>query len=343
MKKKIGLGAAICAFLALAAWAMQRVHFDWPVFWQQIRHAEPGHLLLGLVTIYAGYWLRAVRWAVFLRPQKHVPSKDLIGTQVIGFTAVALFGRLTDLVRPYLVARRTGLTVSSQLAVYAVERMFDALSMALILSLTLAVSPDAKTLPHHEAFIRTGWLGLAAALLGGCFALLVRLRGERIAGMVERGLHPLSAKLAEAARHRILAFREGMNVLRGLGDFALALGCSLLMWSLIIASYVFIIRAFPDLYMLNFSRIMVMMVTGMGGSIFQLPVLGWFTQIGVVSLAMKGLGAPLEPSIGAGALLLLITFMGVIPLGLIYARIEHVSLRKVAHESEELEVAALRP
>ena len=86
---------------------------------------------------------------------------------------------------------------------------------------------------------------------------------------------------------------------------------------------------------------MVMMVTGMGGSIFQLPVLGWFTQIGVVSLAMKGLGAPLEPSIGAGALLLLITFMGVIPVGLIYARIEHVSLRKVAHESEELEVAAL--
>jgi hypothetical protein len=92
---------------------------------------------------------------------------------------------------------------------------------------------------------------------------------------------------------------------------------------------------------LNFSRIMLMLVAGMGGSIFQLPVLGWFTQIGVVSAAMKGLGAPLEPSIGAAALLLLITFMSVIPAGLIYARLEHVSLRKVAHESEEMEVAAL--
>jgi hypothetical protein len=31
---------------------------------------------------------------------------------------------------------------------------------------------------------------------------------------------------------------------------------------------------------------------------------------------------------------LLVTFLGVVPVGLIWARFEHVSLRKVTHESE---------
>jgi hypothetical protein len=37
-------------------------------------------------------------------------------------------------------------------------------------------------------------------------------------------------------------------------------------------------------------------------------------------------------------MLLLITFLGIVPVGLIWARFEHVSLRKVAAESEHAEV-----
>ena len=36
------------------------------------------------------YWLRSARWAVLIKPQKRVSSLSLLGTQVIGFTAVAL-------------------------------------------------------------------------------------------------------------------------------------------------------------------------------------------------------------------------------------------------------------
>jgi glycosyltransferase 2 family protein len=61
---------------------------------------------------------------------------------VIGFTAVALIGRVADLVRPYLVSKRTGLPISSQIAVYIVERLFDAGSMALITSSVILLSPS---------------------------------------------------------------------------------------------------------------------------------------------------------------------------------------------------------
>jgi hypothetical protein len=36
-------------------------------------------------------------------------------------------------------------------------------------------------------------------------------------------------------------------------------------------------------------------------------------------------------------MLLIVTFMSVIPLGLIWARLEHVSIKKISQESEHLE------
>jgi hypothetical protein len=41
-----------------------------------------------------------------------------------------------------------------------------------------------------------------------------------------------------------------------------------------------------------------------------------------------------EASTACAATILLVTFLSIVPVGLIWAQIEHVSLRKVAHESE---------
>src|SRR5580698_11670556 len=83
-----------------------RIHFDWKTFWQQLRYVSVGHIFAGIALIYTTYWLRAVRWAVFVSPTKKVTAVSLLGSQFIGFTAVALFGRLADLTWPYLVAKR---------------------------------------------------------------------------------------------------------------------------------------------------------------------------------------------------------------------------------------------
>jgi len=44
-------------------------------------------------------------------------------------------------------------------------------------------------------------------------------------------------------------------------------------------------------------------------------------------------GVAPEPSTACAATLLVVTFLGVVPVGLIWAQFEHVSLRKVAEES----------
>jgi hypothetical protein len=77
------------------------------------------------------------------------------------------------------------------------------------------------------------------------------------------------------------------------------------------------------------------MGASIGGSLLQLPIIGWFTQIAVTAGAMHALyGAPIEAATACGAMLLVVTFLCIIPTGLVYARLEHVSLKRVAEESE---------
>ena len=45
-------------------------------------------------------------------------------------------------------------------------------------------------------------------------------------------------------------------------------------------------------------------------------------------------GAPIEVATACGAMLLVVTSLCIIPTGLVYARVEHVSLKQVASESE---------
>jgi glycosyltransferase 2 family protein len=317
-----------------------RVHFQWRVFLDQIQHVDWKRIALGVALIVLCYWLRAARWAVLLKPQKKVSSLSLLGAQMIGFTAVALLGRLADLVRPYLIARRTQLPLSSQVAVYTVERMFDLGAMALIFSSALLLAPDRATLPHHEALQHTALGGLVVAFTLAVFAISVRASGKAVAALAERSLGSFSTAFGHSVGNKIRAFRDGLDSIATLGDFLRALGLSLLMWGLITAAYLETTRAFvlsPELSSMTLARCLVLMAASMVGSVIQLPVLGWFTQIGVTTGVMQKIfHVQFEPALACGTMLLIVTFMCVIPAGLIWARVEHVSLKKVSEQSEEL-------
>jgi len=110
------------------------------------------------------------------------------------------------------------------------------------------------------------------------------------------------------------------------------------MWGMIGFAYLQTAQAFvntPELSELTFSRTMLLMAASIGGSLLQLPIIGWFTQIAVTAAAMHTFyGAPIEAATACGAVLLVVTFLCIIPTGFIYSQVEHVSLKKVAAESE---------
>ncbi len=334
---------ALALILAVIVFANRgRIHFDWHAFWLQLRHIAWGHIVAGVALIYSTYWLRSARWSVFISSTKKVSPFSLVGPQFIGFTAVALIGRLADITRPALVAKKIGLPVSSQLAVYTIERMFDLGAAAIIFSSALLFVP--RDLPHHDVFVHTGIFSLAGTAAIAIFAVVLRVAGEAVARIAHGLLHPLSAAMAESVATKIRGFRDGLNAISSARDFVLTALISLAMWGAIGLAYVQTLHAFadtPQLATLSFSSTMLLMGASIGGSLLQLPIIGWFTQIGITAAAMNAFyGAPIEAATACGALLLFVTFLSIIPAGLIAARVNHVSLRTAAAQAEAAEVSA---
>jgi len=350
------LGLVVLAVLAgFAYWGRGRINFNFGLFRSQLVYANWWLIAVAVGCIYLAYAFRSARWELLIRHNKKVPLFSLLGTQVIGFTAVALIGRVADLVRPYLVSRKTGLPVSSQIAVYIVERLLDMGSMALIFSVAMFWVPADQIirgtthagimakLTHHSptlALMVVRYGGLALTLAGAVFLVAVRLAGEQVARFLEFSLGIISKGLGAAVAGKVRAFHAGLDTMRSFSDFLSAAVLSLSMWLLIAASYFEGCKAFPGLQSITPPKCILIMVASGGASLFQLPVLGWFTQIGLVTgTLVLVLGAQTEAATAGGATLLLVTFLSVVPVGLLWAQFDHVNLRKVAAESGQAEAA----
>jgi glycosyltransferase 2 family protein len=338
MKKRDGIVWLLLAVILIAIVLVfrSRINFDWRMFWSGLKNVSPWHIAAGIGLIYATFALRAFRWSVFVSPTKKVSALSLIGPNFIGFAAVALFGRLADLTRPYLISRKIALPLSTQVAVYTIERMFDLGAAAIIFSSALAFTP--RDMPHHEIFVRTGLFSLAATLCIAAFAGTVRVAGGAVARFAKSALRWLSKPVAESVALKIEGFRDGLNALASWREFVIVTLVSLAMWGMIGGAYMQTAHAFvntPELATLTYSRTMLLMASSIGASLLQLPIVGWFTQIAATAATMHALyGAPLEAATACGAMLLAVTFICVIPPGLIFARLERVGLRSAAKESE---------
>jgi uncharacterized membrane protein YbhN (UPF0104 family) len=331
------------ALVALGFYAQHRFHFNWAVFVEQLKLANWGLIALGVALISLGYVVRAMRWVLFLKPAAKIGlfSRawfDVLAAQIIGYTGVALLGRPADLMRPYLVARRIRLPLSSQVAVYVVERMFDLCAMALLFSTVLIFAPDRASLPHPELLRHIAMVGLVGTAALAIFATIIRLSGHAVASGAEKVLGKLSESFGHSVAAKIAAFRDGLEMLGSLRDVLNALLLSLFMWGLIAGAYLVSLRAFvdsPPLHYMTVSQIFVLMAVGMAASVTQLPVVGWFTQIAGIAVALQWLfGVAKEPALGSSAVLLIVTYLSIIPTGLIWARVDRVSLRKVTKETE---------
>ncbi len=337
-KHQLLIGLIVLAVLAaLIVWGGHRIHFNYTVFRNQVALADWRTIALATGCIYAGFFFRAARWARLMRHNKKVPLFSLLSCQVIGFTAVALIGRVADLVRPYLLAKKTAQPLSAQFAVYTVERLCDLGSLALIFSSAIVLAPPGS-LPDPEVIRKAGYGGLAITVLAGLFLVAVRLAGGAVASFLERAFGLASRKLGEAVGQKIRSFHTGLDIIRSASDFGVAAALSLAMWALITLAYLETMRSFtasPVLSRMDLSGCILLLAVSGGASIFQLPVLGWFTQIAILAGAIAALfSATPEAATACAAMLLLVTFLSISPVGLVWAHFERVSLRKITLESE---------
>jgi len=346
-KKRTLVYGLITAILAALVYAQFRTwrDFDWATFWRQTDHVHKLHILAAIALIYLAYLMRAIRWKIFLRPVRRQASAiGLIVPTLIGFTGLALLGRPGELIRPYLIARKESLPFSSQLAVWAIERIFDVGAFTLLLILAIFFAAAPKQLLYYTSFRNGGFVlvALVAALTLG--ALVISWHGEGLAAWVERRFSHLASNLAQRIALRIREFRDGLNTIHSASSLLQLIGVSVAMWYLIALAYQEVAYSYGlEVLRLPVSQILLLMGSSMLGSLIQLPGVGGGSQLATIAALEHVFDAPHELAASCGILLWLVTFVSVVPLGLALAHRERLSLRKLSKESEKAEGSAVIP
>ena len=352
-KKRALLTGIAFAVLAALVYTQFRTwkNFDWELFLSQTHNVSKFHILHGIALIYIAYVLRAVRWKIFLQPVRPEASTwKLIAPTMIGFTGLALLGRPGELIRPYLIAKREKLPFSSQLAVWAVERIFDIGGFTFLFVLAAFIAKAPRRLEHHDIFQEVGLVLILLVVGLTVGAIVVHRSGEALANWVENRFSHLASNLGHRIALRIREFRGGMNTVHSKTSLLALIGVSVLMWAMIAVAYKEVTYAYgvacnpqapTEVCKLKIpqTQVFLLMASSMVGSLIQLPGVGGGSQLATISVLNHVFDVPPELSASAGIMLWLVTFVAVIPLGLLLAHRERLSLRKLSEESHQAEEA----
>lgn len=349
MNKKYVAYVVVFAILCVLVYLQFRTwrDFEWARLLQF--HLNWRHIFHGLALIYFAYFLRAVRWKIFLRPvRKNASILGLVPPTVIGFTGLALLGRAGELIRPYLIARRENLSFASQVAVWAVERIFDIGGFTVLLVAAIFLPSKlhafaAGAAPEVRRGIYLTGYALVALVLGLLSAAtLMSYRGNGIANWVEKRFSHLAENLGHRISQKIREFTAGLTTIHGPFAFLQLSSVSVLMWWVIAVAYKEVTYAYgAPMHAMSTTKVLLLMGSSMLGSMVQLPGVGGGSQLATISALDHVFDiVPKELAVSCGIMLWLVTFMAIAPLGLLLAHRERLSLRKLSSESAEAEEAS---
>jgi glycosyltransferase 2 family protein len=314
--------------------------FAWERFVAVLRELRLGWMAIALPFILSAYVVRAIRWRIMIRPMApQATIWEMTVATFIGFTAVVLFGRAGEPVRPYLIARKYNLPFSGQIAAWLVERILDLLMVLALFGLALSQTSDAGWAPDsklHTALRAAGWIaGLTGA---GCLAALVALRRYR--GRIRSRLEESLSFLPEGPLARIQkvihAFDEGMESTRDPASLWMLVGMTVVEWVLVAVLFFAVLRAFPAATHLTVNDVLTTMGFVVFAGAIQIPGVGGGMQIATILVLTEMYGIGVEAASGIALVLWAMNFLVALPIGLMMAFHEGIHWRTMRHVGEDL-------
>lgn len=281
------------------------------------------------------YFGRALRWEIMLRPlTAHTSLWRVLVATCIGFAAVVLFGRAGEPVRPLLISRKEGVSFSSQVAAWVVERMLDLLMVLVIfgIALTQVGNSSIQHGPEIQAILKAA--GYAAGVTGAvCLALLIALRQFR--GRVRTRLMEALTFLPNAIHAKIetflAAFEEGMASTRHSSFTWLLILYSAVEWVVIAGSFYCTFRAFPATRGLSLSDAIITLGFIAFGSVVQIPGVGGGLQLAAIVVLTEFFGVSLGAATSIALTLWINNFVVIVPVGFAMAFHEGIKWRSLKH------------
>jgi glycosyltransferase 2 family protein len=338
----IGLGL-LALLLYRSRGFFRPADFNWAKLLQTVRGANLYLLILCVVTIYACYAIRALRWQLFQRNLGSSRFWPIYSMTLAGFAAIFLLGRAGEPVRPLLLARKEKLPVADMFGIYLLERLFDFGSMAVIAaigSLLFKARADSGDKARAvEIATRTGGVILSVGVLIAIGALVyLKLHGTSLLEkrLQVRGIeHGWKARTARI----FLGCVRGVQTIRTWGELWLAVSYSMVHWVLVLMIYLWVSASFGGtLATIGLSGAMLLLAITLTGSVVQLPTIGGGSQAAAMIAYTEIFRVEKESALVAAIMLWLITFvvcsLAGVPL-LIREGLSLGELRKMAVREEK--------
>lgn len=301
---------------------------DWAGVARLIGAARPAWVLGVVLLSLACHLLRAQRWRILLRPVVDAPYGAAVSATLVGFGAsMVLPLRLGEIVRPALLARRTGIALTPAVASIVVERLLD---MLLVVMCFVVVTLLFPTLASYRGMAIALGAGGATALGLLYYMARHRARADRL---VERFVGRLPLRIQRVLRPIAYGVLDGA---RGLGDartLAGVLVLSAILWTLITGTYLLSFIAVDLQVPLVQASLATVVIVAVFVFLPQGPgFVGTWQAACVVSLAL--FGVPKDQAVGY-SLITWVIQMGVnVGAGAIAAAFQDFSVRQLMERPE---------
>ncbi|MEQ1923923.1 MAG: lysylphosphatidylglycerol synthase transmembrane domain-containing protein [Pyrinomonadaceae bacterium] len=256
----------LLAVAILILWFFGR-NLDWTQVRSILRSVDPFWLTAAFAVITLGYFVRAVRWQVLLKPITPASLRDLFATTTVGFAAVLIVGRAGEIVRPmWLPMRDKRVRPSAALATIFVERVFDLVSLISIFSLSLIwFKPPPGMEPEFASLKLAGNILLAIAVFGVLSLIFYHFKSAMLIGWFERvsdrRFVPKRLRAIFLSLMRQLA--ASLNILKSPSGIFWSAFWTLTLWLTIALPTWFVLKAF-GLQMSFFDSTFVMGIASLG-------------------------------------------------------------------------------
>ena len=203
-----------------------------------IIRARPGWLALSLATTFINLAIRAWRWQFLLEPLGGTSFANSFRATAVGFAATSVLpARAGEVIRPYFLARTERhlerMTATGAFATIILERLFDTITVLMLLALFVFVFGRELAVSSPTAFGAVKWAGaLAGAASIGALAVLFVLAGDP--GRLGRAMARLDRTVPSALARLIARIAEkfaiGLGAIRRPGRVVIALCLSVPLW-----------------------------------------------------------------------------------------------------------------
>jgi glycosyltransferase 2 family protein len=202
---------------------------------------KPWTVVVYVASLAVVHLLRAVRWRHLLRPVGGASLRTVVAVSWIAFGAILLSPlRSGEIVRPYLITKRSKVRLWEATGTVGAERVVDGLVLSLMLFAGLMLATPRSPLPDHVGSLPVpaaavpkaayGALALFATAFGlmGAF-FFARAFARRVTFAV---VGPISRDLAERLARIVEGVAEGLRFLPSPRLAAPFLGETLLYWAI---------------------------------------------------------------------------------------------------------------